>query len=80
MGRCLFLAACSYMKVCLGGPTPADYEALIAERELLKRELSDARQQIDELQGKVWCGALIFMGAAIQWHSTRPTQGAAAWC
>lgn len=41
------------MKVCLGGPTPADYEALLAEREMLKRELSDARQQIEELQQRV---------------------------
>jgi len=42
------------MKTCLGGPTPAEHEALLAERELLKRELSDARQQIEELQLKVW--------------------------
>lgn len=43
----------SYVKVCLGGPTPADYEALLAERELLKKELSDARQQLEELRLKV---------------------------
>lgn len=40
----------SYIKTCLGGPTPAEYEALLAERELLKKELSAARQQIEELQ------------------------------
>lgn len=47
------LPSCSYMKVCLGGPTPADYEALLAEREMLKRELSDARQQLEELRQQV---------------------------
>lgn len=46
-------AAHSYMKQCMGGPTPAEYEALLAERELLKKELSDARMQIEELQLKV---------------------------
>lgn len=44
------MAVCSYMKVCLGGPTPAEHEALVAERDLLKKELSDARQQIEELK------------------------------
>jgi hypothetical protein len=43
---------CSYVKACLGGPTPAEYDALIAERESLKKELEDARQQIAELQAK----------------------------
>lgn len=37
----------------MGGPTPAEYDALIAERESLKKELEDARQQIAELQAKV---------------------------
>lgn len=47
------LLACSYVKACLGGPTPAEYDALLAERESLKRELEDARQQIADLQAKV---------------------------
>ena len=48
------MSAChSYIKTCLGGPTPAEYEALLAERELLKKELSDARQRIEELQQQV---------------------------
>lgn len=38
------------MKVCLGGPTPAEQEALVAERDLLKKELADARQQIEDLK------------------------------
>ncbi|KAF6263168.1 hypothetical protein COO60DRAFT_511621 [Scenedesmus sp. NREL 46B-D3] len=46
-------SAIDYVKACLGGPTPADYDALIAERESLKKELEDARQQIAELQAKV---------------------------
>lgn len=49
----LLSTAHSYVKVCLGGPTPADFEALLAERELLKKELSDARQQLEELRLKV---------------------------
>ncbi|WIA08318.1 hypothetical protein OEZ86_010926 [Tetradesmus obliquus] len=46
-------SAIDYVKACLGGPTPAEYDALIAERESLKKELEDARQQIAELQAKV---------------------------
>jgi hypothetical protein len=38
------------MKVCLGGPTPAEHEALVAERDLLKKELAEARQQIEDLK------------------------------
>jgi hypothetical protein len=49
----LFCICCSYVKACLGGPTPAEYDALVAERESLKKELEDARQQIAELQAKV---------------------------
>jgi len=41
------------VKACLGGPTPAEFDALLAERELLKKELDDARAQIAELQVKV---------------------------
>jgi hypothetical protein len=38
------------MKVCLGGPTPAEHEALVAQRDLLKKELEEARQQIKDLK------------------------------
>ncbi len=36
----------SYIKGCLGGPTPAEFEALQAERDTLKRELEEARAQL----------------------------------
>jgi hypothetical protein len=47
------ITACSYIKACLGGPTPAEYETLAAERESLKRELEEARKTIADLQAKV---------------------------
>jgi hypothetical protein len=45
--------AIEYVKACLGGPTTAEHEALLAERELLRRELADAQQQIAALQAQV---------------------------
>lgn len=42
-----------YIKACLGGPTPDEYEALLAEREALQRELADARQQLADLEARV---------------------------
>lgn len=43
----------SYIKSCLGGPTPADYETLLAEKEAVKAELDEARRVIAVLQAKV---------------------------
>ena len=40
----------SYIKSCLGGPTPAEYDAVVAENEALKTELADARATIADLQ------------------------------
>lgn len=44
---------CSYVKGCLGGPTPDEYKALATEREALRRELEEAQQTIAQLQAKV---------------------------
>ena len=43
----------SYVKAMLGGPTPAEYETLKAERDALASELLAAKQAISELQTKV---------------------------
>lgn len=44
---------CSYIKACLGGPTPAEYEAVVAERDALRAELEDARREAADLAAKV---------------------------
>ncbi len=44
---------CSYIKASLGGPTPAEYETLRAERDALASDLALAQQTIAELQAKV---------------------------
>jgi hypothetical protein len=44
---------CSFIKASLGGPTPAEYETLRAERDALASELTIAKQTIAELQAKV---------------------------
>ena len=46
---------CSYIKGLLGGPTPAEHEALTQERDDLKQQLSTMKQQLEDLQGKVHC-------------------------
>lgn len=45
--------ALDYMKEALGGPTPADYEAVVAERDSLKRQLEEAQLRLSELEGKM---------------------------
>lgn len=45
--------ALDYIKQCLGSPTPADFEAAIAERDGLQRQLEEANQMIAELQSRV---------------------------
>mmetsp|Transcript_22640 Transcript_22640/g.38584 ORF Transcript_22640/g.38584 Transcript_22640/m.38584 type:complete len:89 (-) Transcript_22640:652-918(-) len=42
-----------YIKGALGAPTPAEFEALVAERDGLKRQLADAQARIAELDAKV---------------------------
>ncbi len=42
-----------YIKASLGGPTPAEYEAVVAERDGLKRQLQEAQAKIAELEVKV---------------------------
>lgn len=43
----------SYIKQCLGSPTPAEYEAVVAERDGLQKQLEEANQLIAELQSRV---------------------------
>jgi hypothetical protein len=41
------------MKTCLGGPTPGEFDAMVAERDSLKRQLEDAQATVTELKAKV---------------------------
>lgn len=43
----------SYIKGLLGGPTPAEYEALKQEKDDLKQQLGTVKQQLEDLQAKV---------------------------
>ncbi len=43
----------SYIKGLLGGPTPAEYDALKQEKEDLKQQLESAKKQLEDLQAKV---------------------------
>lgn len=43
----------SYIKGLLGGPTPAEYEALKQEKEDLKQQLALTRKQLEDVQAKV---------------------------
>ncbi|GBF88360.1 hypothetical protein Rsub_01072 [Raphidocelis subcapitata] len=45
--------AVDYVKSCLGGPTPAEYEAVAAERDALKADLEEAQRAVAQLQAKV---------------------------
>ncbi|KAG2454546.1 hypothetical protein HYH02_000391 [Chlamydomonas schloesseri] len=45
--------ALDYIKQCLGSPTPAEYEAVVAERDGLQKQLEEANQLIAELQSRV---------------------------
>lgn len=45
--------ALDYMKAALGAPTPADYEAAVAERDGLRKQLEDAQLRIAELENKL---------------------------
>mmetsp|Transcript_21324 Transcript_21324/g.46594 ORF Transcript_21324/g.46594 Transcript_21324/m.46594 type:complete len:91 (+) Transcript_21324:86-358(+) len=45
--------AVDYIKSVLGAPTPADFEAISAERDGLKKQLEEAQQRIAELESKV---------------------------
>lgn len=49
------LSACtySYVKGLLGAPTPAEYEAVQAEKASLQRQLEEANKKIEELTAKV---------------------------
>eukprot|EP00798_Chlamydomonas_sp_ICE-L_P024963 gene24963-10621_t len=41
-----------YIKAALGAPTPAEYEAVVAERDSLKRQLEEAQLKISEMEAK----------------------------
>ncbi len=43
----------SYIKGLLGGPTPAEYDALKQEKENLKQQLESTKKQLEDLQAKV---------------------------
>ena len=43
----------SYIKQCLGSPTPAEHEAVVAERDGLQKQLEEANQLIAELQARI---------------------------
>lgn len=53
MKSMLCCAPCSYIKGALGTPTPAEFEAVVVERDGLKRQLADAQARIAELEAKV---------------------------
>ena len=44
----------SFIKSQLGGPSPSDYDALIAERDTLRQQVEEQQQRIAELEAKVW--------------------------
>lgn len=41
------------MKTQLGGPTPQEYQTLLAEKEALLKDLEDAKQREQELKQRV---------------------------
>lgn len=43
----------SYIKGLLGGPTPAEYDALKQEKEDLRQQLESTKKQLEDLQAKV---------------------------
>jgi hypothetical protein len=55
----------SYIKTALGAPTPGQYEAVVAERDGLKRQLAEAQSRIADLESKVRKRMLLDMGATI---------------
>jgi hypothetical protein len=52
-GHVTTLNSCSYIKTVLGAPTPAEYDAVLAERDALKKQLEDTQQRVGELEGQV---------------------------
>ncbi|KAL0034159.1 hypothetical protein WJX77_000947 [Trebouxia sp. C0004] len=44
--------ASDYIKGLLGGPTPAEYDALKHEKEGLKQQLESTKKQLEDLQAK----------------------------
>ncbi|KAI8464245.1 MAG: hypothetical protein J3K34DRAFT_474477 [Monoraphidium minutum] len=45
--------AVDYIKAVLGGPTPAEHDALRAEREALRAELEEARRTVADLKARL---------------------------
>lgn len=45
--------AIDFMKTVLGGPTPKEYDEVLAERDDLRSQLEEAKQTITELEARV---------------------------
>ena len=42
----------SFLRTQLGSPTPAEYEAVLAEKEALSAQVAELQAQLEEAQGK----------------------------
>uniref|UniRef100_A0A7S0WTD6 c-Myc-binding protein n=1 Tax=Chlamydomonas leiostraca TaxID=1034604 RepID=A0A7S0WTD6_9CHLO len=45
--------ALDYIKTALGAPTPQEFEAVVAERDGLKKQVADLQQRMAELEAKL---------------------------
>jgi hypothetical protein len=43
----------SYIKASLGGPTPTEHEAVVAQRESLKARVSQLEQELEAAKAKI---------------------------
>ena len=50
----------SFIKTNLGSPTPAEYDAVVAEKEELQKKVEELNAQVEELTKKVcWARCII---------------------
>lgn len=45
--------AVDYIKTVLGAPTGAEYDAIVAERDALKKQLEESQQRVTELEAQI---------------------------
>lgn len=45
--------ALDYIKSSLGAPTPEQYDSILAEKEKLSSDLTDAKKEIEEMKAKI---------------------------